>query len=63
MNAAIARIILRYLAGILIARGLISEDFAQDPDVFMALEALVGFAIMAGTEVWYMLAKKLGWNT
>jgi hypothetical protein len=63
MKAVIVRIILRYASGFLIAKGLVGVDFAQDPDVAMLAEAILGGAIMVGTEVWYWAAKKYGWVT
>jgi len=67
MNGAIARIIIRYVAGALIARGLFSPadgDFINaNPDIEEIMTAAVGAAIMAGTEVFYYLAKRWGWRT
>ena len=58
MNAAIARIIIRYGVG-LVAGLAYGEQLAADPDIVMALAALVGVA----TEGAYALAKKRGWTT
>jgi len=67
MNGAVARIVLRYLAGILVTRGLLSasdSDFlTTDPDVAMFVEAGAGLALGAAVEGWYWLAKRLGWRT
>lgn len=62
----IIRIGLRYLAGVLIAKGLLPEDvgnqIATDPDVLSAVEVGAGLAIAAIAEGWYWLAKKMGWS-
>jgi hypothetical protein len=67
MNGAFARIALRYLAGILVTRGLLSasdSDFiTTDPDISMLVEAGAGLAIGAAVEGWYWLAKRFGWRT
>lgn len=68
------RIALRYLAGALVAYGLvpadIATDLANDPDVFgVAMHAVdwgvvaLGSAIGAATEWIYAEAKKRGWAT
>jgi hypothetical protein len=58
MNAAIARIVIRYAVG-LVAGLAYGNQLAADPDIVMALAALVG----AATEGVYALAKKYGWAT
>lgn len=66
MTAPIARIFLRYLSGILIARGLLSESdgaaFGMDPDVLSLVEAGLGLALSAATELWYAAARRFGWE-
>lgn len=66
MSSVLARILLRYMSGILVARGLLtSEDgsfLASDPDVAMALETGLGLALGAAVEGWYWAAKKYGWS-
>lgn len=66
MSAPIARILLRYLSGILIARGLLSESdgaaFGMDPDILSLIEAGLGLALSAATELWYVAARRLGWE-
>jgi hypothetical protein len=66
MTAVFIRILLRYLAGILVARGLLSADdggtFSADPDIQMAVETGAGLAIGVATEGWYWLARKFGWS-
>ncbi|WP_029029845.1 hypothetical protein [Salinarimonas rosea] len=61
------RIGLRYLAGMLVMKGLLTESeshvLAGDPELVAALEVAVGTAIAAGTEAAYALAKRLGWRT
>lgn len=63
MNPALIRILLRYLAGYLVIRGLVPQDIAdmiaQDPE----LAALVGSAIALAVEGAYALAKKFRWRT
>lgn len=58
-----ARIVLRYLAGMLVAYGLIAPEHAElismDPD----LALIVGAAIGALVEGAYALAKRKGWAT
>jgi hypothetical protein len=58
MPSVIARIILRYGVGLLAGLAY-SEQLAADPDVVMALAALIGVA----TEAAYALARKYGWAT
>jgi len=58
LNAAIARIVIRYAVG-LVAGLAYGEQLAADPDIVMALAALVGMA----TEGAYALAKRKGWTT
>jgi hypothetical protein len=61
------RIGLRYLAGYLALHGILSQDLADtlagDPDIVAAVETLAGFAVAAGTELYYRAAKKYGWPT
>ncbi len=63
MNGAITRILLRWLAAFLVARGYFSDDLASsllsDPDIQIAAGAVIGMA----TEGWYAAAKRFGWNT
>ena len=67
----IIRIFLRYLSGVLMARGFIDLSTANlvatDPDLLAAVthgvEALIGFAIGAVSEVWYARARKRGGAT
>lgn len=61
MGAAgpIARIVLRYLSGFLIAKGMLGAgmDLSADPDLVM----IVGLALGAVAEATYALAKARGW--
>ena len=63
MIAVLSRIAARYVAGALVAYGLIPSEMADqlalDPDVALA----IGFALTAVTEGAYTLAKRLGWAT
>jgi hypothetical protein len=66
MTGVIVRIALRYFAGVLVARGLLSADdggmLSADPDVQMLIETGAGFVIGAVVEGWYWLAAKYGWK-
>lgn len=66
MYGLLARISLRYLAGALVAYGLISPGDASfintDPDLVEAISAGLGVAIAVGTEWAYRLARRLGWE-
>lgn len=66
-SAPTARIVLRYAAGFLVAKGVLSSEmggaFSVDPDVLSLVETGVGLLITVGTELWYKVAKKLGWAT
>ena len=61
------RIFLRYAAGFLIAKGILSQDLgdalAGDPDIIAAAETLAGFGVAVATEWYYRAAKKFGWPT
>jgi uncharacterized membrane protein (DUF441 family) len=59
MTAVFARIILRYGAGYLAAKGL--GDLSTDPDVATALTLGLGVAAAVVSEAWYVLAHKFGW--
>lgn len=67
MTAPLIRIFLRYLAGILVARGLLTAEtggiLSADPDVYAVVETAAGLAIAAATEGYYYLARKWGWST
>lgn len=61
------RILLRYAAGFLVARGILGQDMADlvagDPEIIAMLEIGAGIAIAAIVEGWYRLAKRMGWTT
>lgn len=67
MVSTLARIALRYAAGALVMKGLVDnstgQQIATDPDVLRAVEIGLGVGLAAVSEVWYSLAKKLGWTT
>lgn len=63
MIAVIARIIMRYLAGALVAWGLITAEAGQALGSDADLTLLLGVAIGAVAEWGYALAKKYGWAT
>ena len=65
MTLVFIRILLRYVAAVLVTRGLIAPDLgemiARDPDVAMALQVASGALIAAIAEGWYYLAHRCGW--
>ncbi|TSJ60503.1 hypothetical protein FO470_17280 [Starkeya sp. 3C] len=67
MIGPFSRIALRYVAGFLVAKGLLSGtdgDFlSSDPDVAFVVEAGAGFALGFAVEGFYWLAKRMGWRT
>ncbi len=63
MPAIIARIIARYLAGALVAYGLIPHEVGQELALDPDLALLIGGAVGAITEAVYAFAKKRGWTT
>jgi hypothetical protein len=58
LTAVVARILLRYGVG-LVAGLAYGNQLAADPDIVMAVAALIGIA----TEGAYALARKYGWAT
>ncbi|MER9685918.1 hypothetical protein [Mesorhizobium sp. M0139] len=66
MTSVFIRIVLRYAAAALVARGLFGSDdaatFTADPDIQMLLETGFGLAMGAVTEGWHLLARKFGWD-
>ena len=65
MTGPFARILLRYLAGVLVARGLIDDGsvLSGDPDVLSVVETILGLLAAGASEAWFYLAKKYGWTT
>ena len=63
MIPVLARIILRYASGALVAYGVIPHevgaDLAMDPELALALGAAIGVV----TEGFYAFAKRQGWAT
>lgn len=63
MQALVARIVLRYVAGALVGWGLLGAEagyqIGSDPD----LAILLGMGIGAITEGAYLIARKRGWVT
>lgn len=66
MTDVIIRIVLRYVAGALVIKGILPDDLGNtlmtDPQVIDFLNVGAGLAIGAITEGWYMLARKFGWS-
>lgn len=67
MTASIvARILLRYGSGVLIAKGLLDTNFgtelATDPDVIQYVQLALGAGAAIAAEWWYWLARKFGWS-
>lgn len=64
MNSSVtARILLRYLAGYLILKGVLPEDIARMIENDPEIAAVIGALIAAGVESLYAVAKRLGWRT
>jgi hypothetical protein len=62
-TAVTARILLRYLAGYLILKGVLPEDIARMIENDPEIAAVVGALIAAGVESLYAVAMRLGWKT
>lgn len=59
MNAAIARVILRYVVGgVFMGSVVVGDKLALDPDVV----ELVALGVGAAVEGFYVLAKRNGWS-
>lgn len=67
MLGPLARIIVRYGAGALVAAGLLTptfgEQLAADADVISMAQVGLGFSAMIAVEGYYFLAKRFGWST
>lgn len=67
MNAALARIVLRYFAMALVMWGFLApadrQVVATDPDLAGLLKIGIGLSISVLTEAWYALARRYGWST
>lgn len=61
------RILLRYVAAALVAKGFLSpglgDQIAVDPDIASLIEIVAGGLAMAAAELWYFVAKRFGWPT
>jgi hypothetical protein len=66
MTSVIARIALRYLAGLLIAKGVIDAGFGReistDAEVIGVIETIMGLTAAFVAEQWYRMARKFGWE-
>ena len=62
MTAVIARIILRYMSGALVAYGFIPHEVGAEVAMDQDLALLLAGAIGAVTECFYALAVKRGWT-
>jgi len=67
MMGPVARILLRVVVGALIARAWIDPQIGQylidDPDLAMLIELLLAGIVWGATELWYVIAKRMGWAT
>ena len=67
IKPAIPRIVLRYVAGALVAYGIVSAETAQviqnDPVISGAVATAFGIVVGVVTEAAYGLAKRFGWRT
>lgn len=64
--SVVARIVLRYLSGVLIAKGMLDTEFgtqlAADPDAVEILTLAIGAGAGVAAEWWYALARRMGWS-
>lgn len=58
----IARVLLRYIGGALVAKAGLSVD-VNDPDVVNVSIFVVGAVCSVAAEGWYYLARRFGWST
>lgn len=67
MTGLIARILLRYVAGMLVAKGVFAPGDADfifgDPELAGVVEMAIGGLIVLAVEGAYLAAKRLGWRT
>jgi hypothetical protein len=65
MSGVIARILMRVIAGFMIARGMPADlvEITRDPALALDIQAAIGAGIWALTELYYVIAKRLGWAT
>lgn len=61
------RIILRYFAMLLVAKGILHPElgdlFASDPEILAMVQVVAGVLAGVVAECWYFLAKRFGWRT
>lgn len=66
MTGVLIRILLRYIAAVLVAKGWLSPEgsdmFYGDPDLVSGIEMVAGAAIGLIAESWYWLARRWGWD-
>ncbi len=63
MIPVLARIILRYASGALVAYGVIPHETGAELAMDQELALILGAAIGAVTEGFYAFAKRKGWTT
>jgi hypothetical protein len=65
MSQELTRILLRYLAMLLVAKGVFSPELGNtivaDPDVLAVFQISIGIATSAAVEIWWLVARKFGW--
>jgi hypothetical protein len=65
MTFVFTRIFLRYVAAILVTKGLIAPDMghilSNDPDLATGLHLAFGMVAALVAEGWYYLAHRFGW--
>lgn len=59
LAAPLARILLRYVGAVLVAKAGLQVD---DPDLIIVTEAVIGGLCALIAEGWYALARKRGWH-
>ena len=63
----VSRILLRVIAYTMVTWGYFDPDIGQmiadDPDIAMIVQMGLGAVIAVGTEIWYIVARKMGWPT
>jgi hypothetical protein len=66
LKGVLARNLLRYAGGLLVMFGILDSDglaqFIGHPDSMQAAEIIVGMAFAVIAEVWWMLARRFGWE-
>ena len=62
MTSVIARILLRYAAGALVAKGLVDSDLGRTLSTDVDLQMVAGVGLGLVSEFWYKAARKFGWE-